>query len=297
MRLADRVAKAYAPVVHLTALATVIGWLIAGADAHDAIVTAITVLIITCPCALALAVPAVQIAAAGRLFRSGVFLNAGDALERLAQIDTVVFDKTGTLTLPEPRATNIHEVEPSLARIAGRLALSSRHPLARSLQTAAGRDRPFEDIVEEPGLGIRSRGDGIDYRLGSPDFCGCGDLVPEARIADPAASLIAVRAGHRRAIFRIRQTLRPDAAETITALKAAGLSIHIMSGDRSGAVAPLAHALGVEAWRGDMKPADKIAAVESLKREGRRVVMVGDGLNDAPALAAADASISPGDGG
>ena len=133
MRLADRAARFYAPMVHATAALTFVGWLLAGASLHDAVVTAIAVLIITCPCALALAIPAVQVVASGALFRAGVILNAGDAIERLAEADTVVFDKTGTLTLPEPRVVNAAAIDPDLLQMAARLALSSRHPLAVAL--------------------------------------------------------------------------------------------------------------------------------------------------------------------
>ena len=129
VRLADRAARLYAPVVHVTAALTAIGWLVAGASLHDAIVIAIAVLIITCPCAIALAIPAVQVVAAGALFRSGVILNGGDAIERLAEVDTVVFDKTGTLTLPDPRVDETADVDPDVLERAARLALSSRHPL------------------------------------------------------------------------------------------------------------------------------------------------------------------------
>ena len=144
MRLADRAARIYAPVVHLTAALTFIGWLVAGASIHDALITAIAVLIITCPCALALAIPAVQVVASGALFRSGVILNAGDAIERLAAIDTVVFDKTGTLTLPEPRVVNVTSLDSELLQAAARLALSSRHPLAVALSREAITRTPFD---------------------------------------------------------------------------------------------------------------------------------------------------------
>jgi len=144
MRLADRAARIYAPVVHLTAALTFIGWLVAGASIHDALITAIAVLIITCPCALALAIPAVQVVASGALFRSGVILNAGDAIERLAGIDTVVFDKTGTLTLPEPRVVNVTSLDSELLQAAARLALSSRHPLAVALSREAITRTPFD---------------------------------------------------------------------------------------------------------------------------------------------------------
>ncbi len=136
-RLADRAARVYAPVVHITAALTGLGWWLAGASVHDALVTAIAVLIITCPCALSLAIPAVQVVASGAMFRAGVILNAGDAVERLAEADTVVFDKTGTLTLPEPRVANTRAIDPELLQMAARLALSSRHPLAAALAREA----------------------------------------------------------------------------------------------------------------------------------------------------------------
>ena len=133
VQLADRVAKIYAPVVHMAAAATALTWILSGASVHDALITAIAVLIITCPCALALAVPVVQVVASGALFRAGVFLNAGDAFERLAKVDTVVFDKTGTLTLPTMSVVNAGDVVADLLQAASRLALSSHHPLASAV--------------------------------------------------------------------------------------------------------------------------------------------------------------------
>src|ERR1043165_1326474 len=172
VRLADRAARMYAPVVHATAALTLAGWLIAGASVHNSIVTAIAVLIITCPCALALAIPAVQVVASGALFRSGVILNSGDAIERLAEVDTVIFDKTGTLTLPEPRVGNAAAVPPELLERAARLALSSRHPLAVALGREARERIPFDGAVEMPGQGVRAIVDGAEMRLGSVAFCG-----------------------------------------------------------------------------------------------------------------------------
>ena len=171
--LADRAARLYAPVVHLTALLSAVGWLIAGAGLHQAVIIATTVLIITCPCALALAIPAVQVVAAGALFRRGIFLNAGDAIERLGEVDTVVFDKTGTLTLPEPRVANAADVSSDVLEDAARLALSSRHPLAMALTAELpGVPRPFDNVSEEAGFGIRAKIASIEARLGSPAWCG-----------------------------------------------------------------------------------------------------------------------------
>jgi P-type Cu2+ transporter len=288
-RLADRAARLYAPMVHATAALTLAGWLIAGASLHDAIITAIAVLIITCPCALALAIPAVQVVASGALFRAGVILNAGDAIERLAGVDTVVFDKTGTLTLPEPRVASIDVYDPDLLEMAARLALSSRHPLAAAVAREARERVPYPDAVEEPGQGVRASIDGVEARLGSFTFCGQTGSV----VLPPGTSLIAFRHGDRNAVFAVRQTLRLDAAEVVKSLAALDRDLRILSGDRPAAVAPVAAALGIAQWRGGLDPAQKIAAIEALKAAGRRVLMVGDGLNDAPALAAAHVSLSP----
>jgi len=293
VQLADRVAKVYAPVVHTAAAVTALTWIASGSSVHDALITAIAVLIITCPCALALAVPVVQVVASGALFRAGVFLNAGDAFERLAKVDTVVFDKTGTLTLPTMSLVNAGDIEPSLLAAASRLALSSHHPLASAVAQMAHDRRPYEEVVEEPGQGVRAIVDGREMRLGSPTFCGAESLVDKAASTDPMASVIAFSWGGEKAILLVRQALRPDAIDTVQSLRQRGFDCRILSGDRPEAVAPIAAALGIEMWRGGCKPADKIEALTALKAEGRKVLMVGDGLNDAPALAAADVSLSP----
>ena len=288
LKLTDRAARIYAPVVHLAAAATALGWFLAGAGLHDALVAAIAVLIITCPCALSLAIPAVQVVASGALFRAGVILNAGDAVERLAEADTVIFDKTGTLTLPEPRVANADAIDPDLLQTAARLALSSRHPLAAALAREATEQVPYESAVEEPGQGVRATIDGSEARLGSAQFCGLANVA-----AMPGASLIAFSHGGRTAAIAVAQTLRPDAVATVDALRKLGLDLVILSGDRNEQVRPVAQALGIVQWQGALTPAEKIAVIEQLKERGRRVLMVGDGLNDAPSLAAAHVSLSP----
>jgi Cu2+-exporting ATPase len=287
MRLADRASRVYAPVVHLTVALTLVGWMIAGAGVHHAVITAIAVLIITCPCALALAIPAVQIVASGSLFRANVILNSGDAIERLAEIDTIVFDKTGTLTLPEPRVVNANALDPDLLQIAARLALSSRHPLAVALSREAAARVPFDDVLEEPGQGVRARINGIETRLGSPQFC---DVI-ESKSSH--ASMVCFRHGERFASIAIAQKVRPDAVSVINSLRGRGLDMRILSGDHAEVVAPVALSLDIENWHGGLKPAEKTACIEALKASGRHVLMVGDGLNDAPSLAAAHVSLSP----
>ena len=289
MRLADRTARFYAPAVHLTAALTFAGWWLAGASLHDAVVTAIAVLIITCPCALALAIPAVQVVASGALFRRGVILNAGDAIERLGEADTVIFDKTGTLTLPEPRVIDAAALDPELLQLAARLALSSRHPLAVALAREAASHIPYDGATEEPGQGVRAMIGGVEARLGSAEFCG----VAQATTHEPGASHIYFVYGSRAATIAISQKLRPDAVEVVRALAGLRLDLHILSGDRDDAVEPIARTLGIDNWQGGLKPAEKIIFIEALKAHGRRVLMIGDGLNDAPALASAHVSLSP----
>jgi P-type Cu2+ transporter len=293
VQLADRVAKIYAPVVHTAAALTALSWIASGASVHDSLIIAISVLIITCPCALALAVPVVQVVASGALFRAGVFLNTGDAFERLAKVNTIVFDKTGTLTLPTMSVVDSGGLEPALLQAASRLALSSHHPLAAAVAKMAQDRRPYEDVVEEPGRGVRATVDGVQMRLGSPVFCDAEGVAKEAAEADPTASLIVFSWGDRCAVLLVRQALRPDAVAIVTELRQRGFDCRILSGDRPEAVAPIAAALGITLWRGGCKPAEKIEALESLRAEGRKVLMVGDGLNDAPALAAAHVSLSP----
>ncbi len=293
LRLADRASRLYAPVVHAAALATVFGWVLVGASWHDAIVTGVAVLIITCPCALGLAIPTVQTVAAGALFKAGALLNTGDAIERLAEVDHVIFDKTGTLTLPELEVVNAADIPPDIFALAGRLALSSHHPVAAAVAQAAGAKSVVAGAVEEPGQGVRAMIDDVELRLGKPSFCDAEPLAAETASSDPEASVVAFGRGDQKYLFSVRQRLRPDAKHVIEALQARGLEVEILSGDRETAVRAAASALGVDAWRAGVTPADKIARIGELKRRGFRVMMVGDGVNDAPALAAAHVSLSP----
>jgi Cu2+-exporting ATPase len=293
LRLADRVSRLYAPMVHVAALGTALAWLALGASAHDALVTAISVLIVTCPCALALAVPAVQVAASGALFRTGVLLDAPDALERLAEVDTVVFDKTGTLTSPEPRVVDARSIDEDLLELAARLAHSSRHPLARAVAQERPRAAPLDGARETQGEGVTAMVDGVEARLGSPRFCDLERDCTALAAHDPEASVIAFRHGDKTAALRVRQVLRPDARAVVEALAARGLRVLILSGDRVAAVERTARALRIGEWHGALRPAEKVTRLEALAAEGRKVLMVGDGLNDAPALAAAHVSLAP----
>jgi Cu2+-exporting ATPase len=291
VRLADRAARFYAPVVHLTALAAFLGWLALGAGWQQALIVAITVLIITCPCALGLAVPAVQVVAAGALFRRGVILNSGEALERLAEARTIVFDKTGTLTNPRPTLANGADIAPEDLALAGSLALSSKHPLAKAIADAAHAREPMNGW-EFPGQGATALFEGRRFRLGSVAFCKAQAEAAPVAAAFPDASLIVFRTPERAVVFAVRQGLRSDAREVVASL-ARVHQVEIISGDREAAVALAARELGVAHFAFGLKPADKIKRLEALKAAGKRPLMVGDGLNDAPALAAAHVSISP----
>ena len=291
VRLADRAASIYAPAVHVLGAATFAGWMLAGHGWEPALTAAIAVLIITCPCALALAVPAVQVVATGRLFRNGVVLKAADGLERLAEVDTVVLDKTGTLTLGEPRVLNVAELSDRVLVRAASLASQSRHPYARAVVHAArerGLSVPLlEGVHELAGTGLVAWNLGKELRLGSAGHCGV------AAGPEPNQSLW-FRDGDAAPIaFRLADPLRPGVRGTVDALIRGGYAVEILSGDRTEAVAEAAREIGIEHWRAEQRPTDKLARIGQLADNGRKVLMVGDGLNDAPALAAGHASMSP----
>ncbi len=293
VRIADRAARIYAPSVHVMALATVLFWLAMGSSFVTALTNAIAVLIVTCPCALGLAVPVVQVVATGRLLKRGILLKAADGLERLAEVDTIVFDKTGTLTLGRPSLVDSPVATPDLA-IAAALARSSRHPLARALVESVGA-KPLpvlDDLREEPGHGLEGRlGDEV-IRLGNREWVEVGE---GASIQHGGSELWLRRGTGKPVCFRFMDKLRPDAVEAIRELKIRGFAIELLSGDREPAARAAADALGIAVWRAGARPDAKIARLKELAAQGRKVLMVGDGLNDAPALRVAHVSMSPAD--
>lgn len=287
--VADRVSRYYAPVVHVAAIATFLVWFSAvGVPWQVALLNAAAVLIITCPCALALAVPVVQVIASGRLMRQGTLIKTATALERLATIDTVVFDKTGTLTegRPVPQLDGLPAEELALA---ASLAGASRHPLARALAAAVPGVPVAAGVREIPGAGLSLDGGQGEIRLGSRRFTGAPADAEDA--AGPELWLARPGVAPMRILFL--DAPRPDAAAVVAGLKARGLEVRLLSGDRRGAVAAVAARLGIADWRAEQTPSDKTAALAELAAQGRTVLMVGDGLNDAPALAAAAVSMSP----
>ncbi len=287
--LADSAAKLYAPGVHILSALAFAGWYIYTWDMRTALNIAAAVLIITCPCALGLAVPAVTTAASGRLFRKGMLIKHETALERLAQVDTVVFDKTGTLTAGMPELTNLSELPRDAVEVAFALARGSSHPLARAISDAAMNAgfavADVSDIAEIPGYGTKGMWQGQEVRLGRAswtDAKATSQTATHLRIADqdPVA-------------FRFTDRLRDGAEQAVQSLLADGKKVYLMSGDTAPAVEALADRLGIEHWMAEALPADKSARVEALSNDGAKVLMVGDGLNDTAALAAAHVSISP----
>lgn len=301
VRLADKAAALYVPVVHTLAALTFVLWAFGpaflralGAELPDvgarvALQNAIAVLIITCPCALGLAIPAVQVVATGRLFKRGVLVKSGDALERLAQVDVVVFDKTGTLTLGKPRLVAAPDGDGVLMAAAS-LARTSRHPLSRALVEAAGPGKAAKEVREIPGEGIEGVVDGRVARLGRRSFA----APHEDDSTDDAAELWFAPADRPPVRFAFADALRPDALETVAALRRRGCEVELISGDRRAVVEATAKAAGIGVWRAHAAPSDKTARLAELRARGKRSLMVGDGLNDAAALANAHASASPG---
>ncbi|MCB2087533.1 MAG: cadmium-translocating P-type ATPase [Sphingomonadaceae bacterium] len=286
VRIADRAARLYAPAIHSIAALTVIGWLLAGASLYEALVIGVAVLIITCPCALGLAVPVAQVVASGALMRAGIMVKDGSALERLAATNRALFDKTGTLTLgkPTPDPAVIASLSAEAASVALALASHSRHPLSRSLADAlsAGGHRAatLDRVEERAGEGLFASYQGHKVSLRRPE----------------SASGIAVSldlGGSTSWLVPYTDRLRPDAVEALARLQKMGFESSIISGDNAAAVAEVSRETGLAAQAG-VTPADKQNAIQQLQDDGKTVLMVGDGLNDGPALAAANASMAPG---
>ncbi len=278
--LADRAAQIYAPAVHLTALITFVGWIIVSGDFPHALRIAISVLIITCPCALGLAVPAVMTAATGRLFRRGLLIKNGTALERMAEVDTVVFDKTGTLTVGHATIDTESFDDLSLGVLAG-LARASDHPVSQSIAAAISADvrsSQIENITETAGLGIAGTYQGQAVFLG--------------RDGDDGDTVLRI-AGRDKQTIPMKEALRDGAKEAVAYFADQGRQVIIMSGDNAPAVSKIATALGVGQAHANMRPQDKQEALIALHDSGAKVLMVGDGLNDTLALAQSYVSISP----
>jgi Cu2+-exporting ATPase len=287
--LADKAAKLYAPGVHILSALAFAGWYIYTFDLRTALNIAAAVLIITCPCALGLAVPAVTTAASGRLFRKGLLIKDATALERMAQVDTVVFDKTGTLTAGTPEVVNLGDHSRRDLGITLALADGSSHPLSQSLAKAI-RDAgvaaaKVTNLSEVPGHGTEGTWMGQTVRLGRAAWVGGGESAETCawlRVGDTVADP-----------FRFADQIRDGAEALVTKLQDDGYEVILMSGDTTPAVEAFAARLGIAKWVAEALPQDKASRIAQLSDSGKHVLMVGDGLNDTAALAGAHASISP----
>ncbi len=293
VRIADRVARLYTPVVHILALAAFLGWLFLGHMIwQDALLIAATVLIITCPCALALAVPIVQVLAVGLLMKRGIMVRSGDVLERLATIDTIIFDKTGTLTCGKPQLINADQIDAQSFAIAAAMASQSRHPLAKALVAAYHLDAKPMQVDEIPGFGLLATYNGQEFKLGKRSWA-TDQALPEH---PDHMEIVLATEGQHSVSFLFKDELRKDAVSVIQDFRRRGLKIHLLSGDRLDIVKSVAGTLGIAEFQADMSPEQKFTYMEQLKTQGHKIMMVGDGINDAPILAGADVSVSPASG-
>ena len=296
-RLADRIAKPFLAVVLLSAAFACAFWW--SRDPGRALMVAVAVLIVTCPCALSLATPSAMLASAGALARSGVLVRRLQALEALGKVDTVVFDKTGTLTKDAMALVSVQAREgfddDQVLALAAALALNSRHPLSKALVAAsqvAGIDvGQAVGVQESMGQGVSGRvNTSTTLRLGSAKYCRVQDRGSVAA-ADLMQVFLSDDSGWL-ATFGLQEALRPDAMRTMAALRACGIEVHLLSGDQAPAVARVASLLGIEQSTGNCTPQDKLKRVRDLQLRGRQIAMVGDGLNDGPVLAGAQVSFA-----
>jgi Cu+-exporting ATPase len=306
-RLADRASAIFVPVVLGLAVLTFAVWLIMAGSLQLALANTVAVLVIACPCAMGLAVPAALTVAVGRGAQLGVLFKGGEALERLANLDAIVLDKTGTLTVGRPVLAAVHPLagheENDLLRMAAAAEERSNHPLAHAIiDYAHGLGltwKPAEDVQILPGRGLTATVEGHHCVLGNEElfkefFIPLPEVIalPQAGVTRLWMALVNLPVGY----FDARDALRPDAAVAIAALRNSGLRVLMLTGDSLGSAAPIASQAGITEVEAGLDPAGKLARIRSLQKSGLRVAMVGDGINDAAALAQADAGIAMGSG-
>ncbi len=311
-KLVDKVSQVFVPVVLVLALATLIGWWLYGAPLEVALINAVTVLVIACPCALGLATPTAIMAGTGVAARHGILIKDAEALERAHEVSAVVFDKTGTLTSGAPKIAQLAAVdgnEAALLQQAGALQRGSEHPLAKAvLDACAEQGLNVADVSASQSLtgrGIAGTLDGRQLALGNRRLLeetglSTGDLADSASAWEAEGRTLSwlIEQGPQPRVlglFAFGDTLKPGALQAIQALKARHISSHLLTGDNRGSARVVAEALGIDDVHAEVLPADKAATVAELKKTGV-VAMVGDGINDAPALAAADIGIAMGGG-
>jgi len=306
-RLADRASSIFVPIVLALAALTFVIWIFSTHSLQMSLAATVAVLVVACPCAMGLAVPAALTVAVGRGAQLGVLFKGGEALERLEGLDAIVLDKTGTLTVGRPVLTAVHALgnraENDLLRLAAAAEERSNHPLAHAMVDAAksrGLAWPSaEDVQVMPGRGLSAKVEGRDCLLGNEALFEEFSLPLPEEITPPEPgvtrlwmALDSMPIGY----FDARDTLRPDAAEAVAALRRAGLRVLMLTGDSAAAAAPIARQAGITEVESGLDPAGKLARIRALQQSGLRVAMVGDGINDAAALAQADAGIAMGTG-
>lgn len=302
-RLADRVARIFVPTAIVISLLTLLAWLITGNDAGSAFTAAVAVLIIACPCALGLATPLGIMVGTGRGAQLGVIIKGGEVLEDTRAVDVVVLDKTGTVT--EGRMALSDVVAPrgdgaTLLRLAASVERLSEHPIAAAVSASSQNHDPVEAFVNRPGYGVTGTVDGVEVRVGKRQlFDTVPDEIEEAANQVEQAGSTAVLAGRdavAEVVLVITDRIKPTSAEAVAAIKDQGLSVTLLTGDNKRTAATVGAAIGADAVIAEVLPEDKATEVRRLQAEGRRVAMVGDGINDAPALAQADLGIAIGTG-
>jgi Cu+-exporting ATPase len=300
-RLADRISAVFVPVVCVIALATFAGWWLYAGDFAQALVNAVAVLVIACPCALGLATPTAIMVGTGQGARAGILVKNVEALERAEKIAVLALDKTGTLTCGEPEVTDIvplaADTDEAL-RLAAALEQGSEHPLARAvLARAVAVDLPkVANFKASPGHGVAGEIEGRSLRLGSPDWLGMADDAKVMALQQAGRTVVVLEEGGiALAVLAIADALRATSRPAVERLRARGIRVVMLTGDNAATAAAIAHEAGIDEFRAGILPGDKAAAIAELKAGGL-VAMVGDGINDAPALAAADVSFAIGAG-
>ena len=270
VRIADRAAQLYTPIVHFMGLMTFLGWWLFGLAWQLALLNAITVLIITCPCALGLAVPVTQVLARGKLFKNGILLKSGDALERLAGIDFVVLDKTGTLTTGLPTLLDGQYNNRQL-QIAASLAANSKHPLSKAISNTYSKELvDIEKVKEFPGMGIQAFLDGKEVKLGSRQWCG------EDSITDIESLELWLNIDGEKVCFNFIDSLRSDAKEVVGNMQEAGLVTALLSGDTKQVVNKVAKSIGISTYFSSLSPVDKCKYIDSMREKGKKYIRVYD---------------------
>ena len=301
-RLADRISAIFVPVVCVIALLTFAGWWLYAGDFAEALVNAVAVLVIACPCALGLATPTAIMVGTGQGARAGILVRNAEALERAGRIAVLAVDKTGTLTAGAPQVTDIvavGETADEALRLAAALEQGSEHPLARAiLARAAAVDLPKAgEFIATPGHGVAGEIEGRRLRLGSPEWTGAAGAGQLEQLRQAGKTVVALAEGTRLlALLAVADALRPTSRSAVARLRARGIRVVMLTGDNPATAAAIAREAGIDEFRAGILPGDKAAAVNELKAGGGLVAMVGDGINDAPALAAADVGFAIGAG-